>query len=524
MKVVFVHLDLGIGGAEMLVVNAAVAACRAGHDVVIYTSHHDESRCFKETTGPGVLAGRIRVRGDWLPRHLAFGRFTALCAVARMLWLAVCVVASETVAALVASETAGAGGGARPGISGDGSTGSEVVATRKGKEDKEGRKKDAATVVFCDGVSAPVPLLRLAGPVLFYCHFPDKLLCVRRRSALKRAYRWPLDLLEEVTTGSASSVAVNSNFTAGIFREAFPRLGRAFSSAEQKGEIREGPGGAGGHAAAGAVAAGGGSRRVLRVLYPPTDVEAYPERGHGETSPPSKMGPIVSLNRFERKKNLPLAVEALGWALGEMGVEEASRRGLRLVIAGGYDKRVPENVDHLSELEACAARLGLDSLVEFRTNVADVLTPVRRNPAACPDARAELLRQASCVLYTPSREHFGIVPVEAMCCGAPVIAVNSGGPLETVVHERTGFLCDATAEAFGSAIVRLAREPSLGGAMGERGRRRVQEKFSMESFAGAFEASLQELAFSSPSGGVRFYAGFFLVGAGVAAIWATLAR
>ncbi|CAN0400828.1 unnamed protein product, partial [Scytosiphon promiscuus] len=48
--------------------------------------------------------------------------------------------------------------------------------------------------IFCDGVSAPVPLLRLAGPVLFYCHFPDKLLCVRRGSFLKRAYRWPLDM------------------------------------------------------------------------------------------------------------------------------------------------------------------------------------------------------------------------------------------------------------------------------------------------------------------------------------------
>lgn len=37
----------------MLVVNAAVAARRAGHDVVVYTSHHDEGRCFKETTGEG---------------------------------------------------------------------------------------------------------------------------------------------------------------------------------------------------------------------------------------------------------------------------------------------------------------------------------------------------------------------------------------------------------------------------------------------------------------------------------------
>lgn len=45
-------------------------------------------------------------------------------------------------------------------------------------------------------------------------------------------------------------------------------------------------------------------------------------------------GPVVSLNRFERKKNLPLAVEALAWALDEMGAEEASRKGLRLVVAG----------------------------------------------------------------------------------------------------------------------------------------------------------------------------------------------
>lgn len=60
--------------------------------------------------------------------------------------------------------------------------------------------------------------------------------------------------------------------------------------AEQQGEVREGAGGAGGHAADGAVAARRGSGRVLRVLYPPTDVEAYSERGHGETSPPSKMG------------------------------------------------------------------------------------------------------------------------------------------------------------------------------------------------------------------------------------------
>ncbi|CAM9954708.1 unnamed protein product [Pylaiella littoralis] len=475
MKVIFAHLDLGIGGAEMLVVNAAVAARRAGHEVVIYTSHHDESRCFKETTGEGVLAGRIRVRGGWLPRHLVFGRFTALCAVVRMLWLAVCVVASEVTTA-------------DDSRSGGSNTGEGEEHTK----DRE-KKNGAATVIFCDGVSAPVPLLRMAGPVLFYCHFPDKLLCVRRGSLLKRAYRWPLDLLEEATTGCASSVAVNSNFTAKIFQESFPRLGRAFLSPGTPA-VEEDKAGDEGGPMGGATVAGG--KRCLRVLYPPTDVEAYQEREHdGAASPEQMAGPVVSLNRFERKKNLPLAVEAVGWAIHDMGGEEATRRGLRLVIAGGYDKRVPENVQHLEELKAVAARLGLEDAVEFRTNVAD-------------DERAELLRTASCVLYTPSLEHFGIVPVEAMCCGAPVVAVNSGGPLETVVHEVTGFLCDPTPEAFGSAIVSMSQDPSLGRGMGERGRQRVKEHFSMESFAGAFEDSLQEVAVSPPH---RSRVGFALV-------------
>jgi len=45
------------------------------------------------------------------------------------------------------------------------------------------------------------------------------------------------------------------------------------------------------------------------------------------------------------------------------------------------------------------------------------------------------------LLYTPDREHFGIVPLEAMQLGLPVIAVNTGGPTETIRHQTTGYLC-----------------------------------------------------------------------------------
>lgn len=56
--------------------------------------------------------------------------------------------------------------------------------------------------------------------------------------------------------------------------------------------------------------------------------------------------------------------------------------------------------------------------------------------------RSQLLRHSQCLLYTPENEHFGIVPVEAMYCNTPVIACNSGGPMESVKHGVTGFLLE----------------------------------------------------------------------------------
>ncbi len=57
------------------------------------------------------------------------------------------------------------------------------------------------------------------------------------------------------------------------------------------------------------------------------------------------------------------------------------------------------------------------------------------------DIKALLIAASTAVIYTPDREHFGIVPIEAMHIGRPVIALKSGGPLETVVDNETGFLC-----------------------------------------------------------------------------------
>ena len=47
-RVVFFHPDLGIGGAERLIVDAAVGLQQRGHKVTIYTSHCDRRHCFEE--------------------------------------------------------------------------------------------------------------------------------------------------------------------------------------------------------------------------------------------------------------------------------------------------------------------------------------------------------------------------------------------------------------------------------------------------------------------------------------------
>ena len=62
-----------------------------------------------------------------------------------------------------------------------------------------------------DQVSLPIPLLKMRNEnVLFYCHYPDKLLSVNRTSLAMKVYRYFLDYLEEVTTGMATTILVNS--------------------------------------------------------------------------------------------------------------------------------------------------------------------------------------------------------------------------------------------------------------------------------------------------------------------------
>ena len=88
------------------------------------------------------------------------------------------------------------------------------------------------------------------------------------------------------------------------------------------------------------------------------------------------------------------------------------------------------------------------------------------------------------VFAMPSRqEGFGIVFLEAMAFGKPVIGGNHGGTPEVVIDRETGFLVDyGDVDAVASCIIRLLSDQELCTRMGEAGQRRVEENYTFEHF------------------------------------------
>lgn len=179
---------------------------------------------------------------------------------------------------------------------------------------------------------------------------------------------------------------------------------------------------------------------------------------------------FVSLNRYERKKNISLAIDALKYLKNSSNSENFR---VLLVVAGGYDATVTENREHLLELQTHASSSGLDytynakkydditvtgnkdinkSSIFSKDSIKDPRFHVEFRTSISSHERSALLARADALLYTPDREHFGIVPLEAMNAGTPAICVASGGPLETVLHDLTGYLCQQSAEEFGEAM------------------------------------------------------------------------
>jgi len=196
---------------------------------------------------------------------------------------------------------------------------------------------------------------------------------------------------------------------------------------------------------------------------------------------------ILSINRFERKKNIELALESYA------SIPEQLRKksSALLVVAGGHDPRNTENIEYATALQSLATKLHLShdtitppfttSATTATTDEIDVLF-LHNIPSWL---KSHLLSTAQILTYTPANEHFGIVPLEAQLHGTPVLAIPSGGPLETIEDNLSGFL--RAGEQWGPVLERVLRE-GVNAEMGRRGRERVIVEFSKEAMAARFEA------------------------------------
>ncbi|BGO99960.1 Alpha-1,3-mannosyltransferase-like protein [Rhodotorula toruloides] len=507
LRIAFIHPDLGLGGAERLVVDAAVALQKRGHDVEIFTSYHEDGekgRSFEETRN-GTL--KVHVLGNSIFPPSILGKFTIVCTMLRQFhlvfsFLLACLLFHLSNIPLLSLFLA------------------PTDKPFKSSSDWSIRRQlEPFDVIVMDQLSTCIPILRWFGQsrVVFYCHFPDLLLASGPHGTstphdprsgrpfsfgneLRSFYRIPIDLLEEETTGQADKILVNSEFTAQVFARTFQNL-----------------------------------RRIPRVVYPAVDVSQYGGEVQVEEKDKwmlSDKPTLISINRFEGKKDIALAVEAFAKS-------RATHPNLRLICAGGYDPRLGDNVKTLSSLQQLAAKLELSQHTYSASELPRVASPVppRFRPtiantppssdAAFPDivfllnatsSQKSLLLSAShtgtvALLYTPMFEHFGIVPIEAMASGIPVVATETGGPTETVIdkglpspdegdlaesdprRETTGLLRPRDPAAWSDALSSLlALTPSQRATISSAGRERVKTAFGTDRLGEELERACRDAA------------------------------
>ena len=181
---------------------------------------------------------------------------------------------------------------------------------------------------------------------------------------------------------------------------------------------------------------------------------------------------VLAVGRIEPLKGLDILIRA--------AAQVTDRSRLRLLIIGGDEQARPE----FDRLTTIAEEVGVEALVSFIGAVPHEELP-------------DYYRAADLVVMPSFSESFGLVAVEAMACGVPVVVSRVGGLASTVADGRTGYLVPwRCPEPFAEKIELLLLNEPLRDALGAAGVERMRD-FSWESVADRLVALYDEVVRSS---------------------------
>lgn len=157
---------------------------------------------------------------------------------------------------------------------------------------------------------------------------------------------------------------------------------------------------------------------------------------------------VLMPSRINDVKRQKLAVEAL----------TKTKSNIKLYLVGRAD-----NPAVMEDLKKCIS----DMKIENRVKLFDFVSQ---------EEKFKLYANARAVLFVPIDEDYGYITLEAMASSKPVItAKDSGGPLEFVEDDKTGFVCDPTPESIAKAIDKVAKSRKRSIEYGIAGKTRIDE-------------------------------------------------
>lgn len=175
---------------------------------------------------------------------------------------------------------------------------------------------------------------------------------------------------------------------------------------------------------------------------------------------------VVSVGEMSPRKGFDFVVKSLA------AIPAEQRPPLKLAC----------NMVHADELAY------IKNLAEHNGVQLDVLVGVN------VDGLRDLYNRARLCVYAPVMEPFGLVPLEAMACGTPVVGVREGGVQESVIHEQTGLLVERDAGQFGAAVQHLLADPDLAETYGRNGREHVLQNWTWGNSVSILESHLADCA------------------------------